>query len=382
MGLNDYKELVSSLEDRIDSSYLLQKHSNYLSQLLKIIKYLCLSIGYKKVNFNNDIHCSHPYFINDVCSLPEVTVTTRDLAITPLRALSLLLKFWLLLFLQLFFKGRYKAIIYGACCIGILYYNGIPKHKVKVFHFHYYAFIHEIFVLLYLVKKDPDISAHYHEYMSFLDDTACVSADVIYHPNEITSCYAKNNNHKFSANSYIYSISQQDFRERAVNETGNKKNIIGIYSSGFHKRSHHEEGIEAEESMLELVREYSVRNPEKTFILYIHLARGVESYEDALSYYNKILECPNISLMSPATTSTSDFQKVNLGITVNSNIFWDRLMIGMKTMLINPFICKDFINATKLQSISAYSVRREEAIKKIDYLLYLNEAEFMDNLFN
>ena len=83
--------------------------------------------------------------------------------------------------------------------------------------------------------------------------------------------------------------------------------------------------------------DYIQNNDDMNFVIYPHYARGVESEEGAKKYYSSLLYNKNCRLNPVSKSSASEFDQVNVGIVIRSNIFWDCAYLGLYTLLISPF---------------------------------------------
>ena len=70
--------------------------------------------------------------------------------------------------------------------------------------------------------------------------------------------------------------------------------------------------------------------------------------------------------------------KINLGVTVESNVFWDRMHIGHKTILVDSLIAKDFLNDTSLKNfyIDTEKLSNDEFFNMLIKMLHMNFEDF------
>src|SRR3972149_1241140 len=347
----------TSLQKKINKSYISYKDKGFLYEFLRFLKRLVTPLRSRIIKYNTPIHVSLPSFKKEVIQLPVETVSIGTLGLNFFDAILLLFRALIIaLFVRFKFSSN-RAAIFNALSVGLIYYTCIKRTRATIVHFYLYAFIPDVAVLLYLLSKDDNIIIHYHEGANFIYDTSYITCDVLHHTTSISSAYAKINRDQFVAKEYVYNVSGSDIIAKAK---GNPKrrdganHKIGIYSTGYYARTKHgfarydyiQEGIRRESEMFAMVKKYAETRPDIKFIIYIHLARGVETYKEALSHYKDLLRSPNIALQGKNSSSMDDHLNISLGMTVNSNVFWDRLLLGCKTILVNPFGIDDFIDKT------------------------------------
>jgi hypothetical protein len=385
--------IVKFLERKDKKSYIQIQHKGFIKQYFRFMKYCYFSVVTKKINKSGSLNLSLPYFTKDLAKMPEDTISTRGLGISLYECFLLLIRSIVLLLIMPFLHINNKSNIYGSLMIALLYYISIRSSKLSRVNFYYYSFVPEVVPFLFFIKNNPDIKCHYYEYMSFIDETNDILCDVLHHPNEMSSQFSQNNNDIFVASEYRYKLSKRHFLSLAKEADKKKKSLkainIGIYTSGWYLRNSHgylsselvKSGVQSERNMFELLVRFADLRPDINFIIYIHIARGVESYDEATNYYKDILKTPNIKLMDSSCKSSDDFDKVNLGVTVQSNIFWDRLNIGLKTILIDPVMGLDFILQSGLKHVTC-STKSKNCIKELEDLVFMDNYKFMNRVVN
>ena len=110
-------------------------------------------------------------------------------------------------------------------------------------------------------------------------------------------------------------------------------------------------GVEIEKKMLSFFETYAEKHSSIKFVMYPHYARGVETEDAARRHYSSFLKNDNCRLNPIRKASSAEFGEVDLGIVIRSNIFWDRLLEGHLTILINPFLSGNFIHDTILKEV-------------------------------
>ena len=382
----DFSFLVFFIEKKISVSYLRNQHEGFVKQFLRIFKYLYTLVRAHRLKQQEELHFSLPYFAKDVASFPEKVVSITSAGITIFQLILIVCKAIPVALLLVTFPGvKNKSIIFGAILVGYIYYCGVKNSQIKKIHFHSYSYVLDVMVLVYLFKKDGEVESHFHEYVSFVDHTTYIICDHLYHPNEIASRFAQKNRDVFVADYYHFDVSSEKLLQTAKlikqDTKGNK--VLGLYSSGFYCRPQGyldsdliQQGIQREAAMCELVEGYAKLHSDVEVVIFIHMARGVEPYEAAQKHYAKILMQPNITLMDKNAASKDSFDQVDIGLTVNSNVFWDRLYLGYKTLLFMPYICPEFVEQTGLSDIALNS-GLEDSLERLDYYLNLTEVEFI-----
>jgi len=352
--------IISFLQKKIDKGYLLNQHEGYTKQIARVLRNIFTLLFSCKMKTNSELHISMPYFTKDVSIMPDEVISIREVGLNWMDLIQTIGRYILILIIIPTLPIKNRSMILGSISMGMVYYTCIKRRKPKSVHFHGYSYVLDVPALVYLLKLDDKIEAHFHEYVSFVDDCNYIICDTLHNLNEISSSYAQINHELYSANSYRFDISYKDLLERAAERDKDKKTKIGVYSSAFYCRTKHgyinskwlADGIKYEAGLFELVKDAAIKNPSLEFIIYIHTAREIESHDVALEHYYELLKLPNIYLMEMGANSSDEHLEINLGLTVISNVFWDRLLLGCKTVLVNPFACPDFIEQTGLKDVS------------------------------
>mgnify|MGYP006115035647 CR=1 FL=1 len=91
----------------------------------------------------------------------------------------------------------------------------------------------------------------------------------------------------------------------------------------------------------------------------------------------------NIKLIRKNKCGKNEFEQsdYNLAITVISNVFWDRLKLGLKTVLYDPPICKSFLLNSSLNNLMIKKNNNcfEHEIKKF---VSMDNKTFFNLIFN
>lgn len=143
-----------------------------------------------------------------------------------------------------------------------------------------------------------------------------------------------------------------------VKDTG-KRNVIGVYTSGFSQRgltesksSYLRDGRESEKKMIIDCAELAKANPKVEFRLYIHRNGSIETDSTANYDYNELIQLKNVLLMTSNRNSKEEFPEVDVAITCVSEIFFDRLECGRPAILSHCFEDK-FIKAVSLEKFNS-----------------------------
>jgi len=265
-------------------------------------------------------------------------------------------------------------------------YLSIKKKSLRSIHFHGYSYVQEFSALIYIFSSDPLVKTHYHEYSAFPDSSTCVKTDILVSINEYTNGYILNNKSKYVSEVYKYRkniVHSKLFKQCNVDNL----NTVGLYMTGFYARKKHgfyksklfDKGILSEKLLINAFHTYAEQNPHITITIFPHYKRNVETYEDSMVHYQSIVSLPNVLLSKPMGVLSSPIEDVNLGITVGSTVFWNRLSFGMKTIFVNALIIDDFLNSSVLSKVSFNS---ESGIffDDIDRFIKMNNYDFYNEI--
>lgn len=371
---------------KIESSKIVVRKDSYFLQFARVLKYLIAHSG----NSNNDtrqkVHLSLPYHVRDVAKMPKEVESITILKISPVDWLKTI-GLYLLLLLYADRKLRCnRAYVIGVISVAIVYYKAVKRSGANKVHFHGYAYVPDAAVLVHILANDNAIESHYHEYVSFIDDSVHIETNYLHSTNEISSKYAQKFGDQFHADEYVYDVNLADLIT-AFNNKPKSNRRIGVYSSGFYCRADHglfedeviNEGVIREKMMFSYLYDYAAKRSNVEFVIYPHYTRGVESHEKAVVHYSELLKLNNVSLAGPGVESKDEHAKVELGLTTISNVFWDRLFRGFKTVLINPFMMERFIDSTTLVKVSVFT-DKVSFDEQIDRFLEMNGADYIQLL--
>lgn len=368
---------------KVVSSKIVIRRNSYVLQLARVMKYLYAQFGNSSSNVRQQIHLSLPYHVRDVSKMPSEVEPISNLKINLVDLFRIIgLYFLLALFVDRKLRG-YRAYVIGVIAVAMTYYKAVQKSGVGTVHFHGYAYVPDAAVLVHILANDKAIMSHYHEYVSFVDDSVHIVTNCLHNTNELSSRYAKMFGGHYHADEYVYERSFDDLIA-AFGDKPESKHRIGIYSSGFYCRADHglfedeiiNEGVIREKEMLSLLYNYAAKRPDIEFVIFPHYARGVEPYEKAVAHYRDILGLNNVSLAGAHVESGDEHDNIELGLTTISNVFWDRLFKGHKTVLINPFVIETFIENTGLKNV-AIATDRDIFDKRVDEFLEMSGVEYI-----
>ena len=330
--------------------------------LLKIVKYFYLSLTFTSVRTNiEELQISMPYARDDVVSYGSV-MALDNIYISWNRVLPVALKSIVLTIYFLTFKRSIKPGVICCLVVSYIFYERIKSQKSKIVHFYGYSYVAEITFLAIILTEDSSLTFHFHESANYIDDYSIIDCDVIHFNTEITRDYAVKYKHKYRASEYLYTISNdqlsQKRQKRLERDCSNKEICIGLYSEGYYARGFQfageddiKRGVEIEKKILSFFEAYAEKHSSIKFVVYPHYTRGIET-EDAVSrHYSSFLKNDNCRLNPIGKASSAEFEEVDLGVVIRSNIFWDRMLEGHLTILINPFLSGNFINDTIVKEV-------------------------------
>lgn len=368
---------------KINSSPMIVRRDSYVLQLVRVLKYLFVQFGSPKNGICQKIHLSLPYHVRDVSQMPIEVESISNIKINLVDFFKILgLYFLLILFVDRKLKG-YRAYVIGVITVAMTYYKAVKRSGADTVHFHGYAYVPDAAALVHILANDKTIKSHYHEYVSFVDDSVHVVTNCLHSTNEISSRYAEMFGDLFHADEYVYEISLANLIA-AFNDKPESKRRVGIYSGGFYCRVDHglfedeiiNEGVIRENKMLSLLYDYAVNRPDIEFVIFPHYARGVEPYKKAVVHYRDVLKLHNVSLAGAHVESKDEHANIELGLTTISNVFWDRLFKGFKTVLINPFMMERFIENTSLGNVSVFT-DKDSFDEQIDRFLEMKGTDYV-----
>ena len=286
--------------------------------------------------------------------------------------------------LYLYLDKQYrKNGIFKEIAIGSLFYLGISSKNLQEVRYHYYSFVPEVFISSYLTSIDETINSVFYMHMRFIDPSSSIVCNQLVNENEISHSYCIKNKDIYVAQDYTYEIK----KHHIFPSSSFQKNVptLGFYSSGMNARKSSNyfktdkinQWINIEEKVLELLTIFVSNHNDYDLTIFPHYTRGVESIASAKNYYQKFMDNPNIKLHMHSNNK-NDYKKINLGVTVESNVFWDRMHIGHKTILVDSLIAKDFLNDTSLKNfyIDTEKLSNDEFFNMLIKMLHMNFEDF------
>ncbi len=354
-------DLQDFIEKKIAISNTKIKYDSFVLCFLRVAKNMMKKVTLKGGGKHSVINVTMPYHKKDVFDLNGDIYSLDEIKIN-LYTYIMLHLFYIYIYLVIGVKTN-KAFVSSVIAIAYGNYISLKQLDPKEIHFHGYAYVIDFAALIHIVTKSDNITAHHHEYVSFLDDDIVIVSNHLYFTNEISYLYALENKRLYCADKYHYEISIGDISGQSRQKLG-KKLQIGIYSAGIYSRITHgfysnhvilQCEIE-ERKMLVRMNEYASNHPEINVIIFPHYRRGVESEDSAVKYYQEDLALDNMSLHKPINNGVSPTAEIDLGVTVVSSIFWDRLFNGQKTVIVNPTpIIVKFVNNSSIKALSIRS---------------------------
>jgi len=318
-------------------------------------------VDIKRRGKHSIISVTMPYYKKDIFDI-EGDIHSIDEIKINLYTYIMLQLFYIYVYLVIGAKTN-RAFISSVIAIAYGNYFSLKQLNPKEIHFHGYAYVIDFAALIHIVTKSDSITAHHHEYVSFLDDDIIIVSNHLYFTNEISYLYALANKRLYCADKYHYKISISDISGQSRQKSG-KRLKIGIYTAGHYSRLTHNfysnpvllQGEIEERNMLARMHEYAFNHPEIDVIIFPHYRRGIETEYSAIKYYEAFLATDNMSLHKPIGNGVSPREEIDLGITVVSSIFWDRLFNGQKTVIVNPTpIIVKFVNNSSIKDLSIRS---------------------------
>ena len=387
--LNDKQHvdtIIAKLIERREISYLESKNENFILQILKILKTLFFKISpIPSINSkegDETLNVSLDYFKKDVYL--RVPTNTMPFSNQKIGIFCGIFYLYFIFKLYLYLDKQYrKNGIFKEIAIGSLFYLGISSKNLQEVRYHYYSFVPEVFISSYLTSIDETINSVFYMHMRFIDPSSSIVCNQLVNENEISHSYCIKNKDIYVAQDYTYEIK----KHHIFPSSSFQKNVptLGFYSSGMNARKSSNyfktdkinQWINIEEKVLELLTIFVSNHNDYDLTIFPHYTRGVESIASAKNYYQKFMDNPNIKLHMHSNNK-NDYKKINLGVTVESNVFWDRMHIGHKTILVDSLIAKDFLNDTSLKNfyIDTEKLSNDEFFNMLIKMLHMNFEDF------
>jgi len=267
-----------------------------------------------------------------------------------LENITILLKFFVYVIYCLFLPKKISSLSFSAIFVGYIYHERLNKIKDVDIHFFNYSYVYDVAALIFLLKKNKQKVIHFHEFVNFIDASNSIKTNFLYLNNQIAKEYAKKNITVYEADKYLCN------NFFPYPNKGKEIKSIGFYSEGFYARDFSfvkKETIlrarKIEDKLHKFLYAYAKENQDLNFIIFPHYHRGVESKAMAIDKYKDILKLKNVELNPDTKHSSETFYEIDLGIVIRSNIFWDRLFEGYKTVMISPFFHTKILEEEFLQ---------------------------------
>lgn len=378
-------QIKKSIEEKNDSILEVIIKRNILLEIALVMKLVLFNLFNIKATFrqfSDKIDLTNQSYKNDI-QLIDKSVRLYFFSQIPLK-LKTFIYLVKLFFHLLFEKLNNNNKFFYQYFLPYYYYLLIKSTGVKNIIFHYYSFVPEISALLDLLNSDSDIDLTYHEYCSFIDESLSVRAKTIIVPNSIVSEYYLSNKKIFYAEEYLCENDIEYYYKQFSKNIINNNDLVFI-SSGYYERLVNSKinkgllakGIISEDNILNQLFIYADLNKFDNIYISPHYARNIEDENKALKHYKKYLTKNSIKLFKNHHHHHLNY---NLGITVSSNVFWERLELGQKTIIYNPPICKDYIRNTSLKNVTINN--SHNVISKIEEFRIMNNLDYFNRIFN
>lgn len=214
-------------------------------------------------------------------------------------------------------------------------------------------------ILSFLLRSEGQIECYYYVGKGALEEGYCVGADYIVFANRWTyesyrrsGCFASAKGVK-----YLKSQLNMGYKAKSI-ESRFQSTDVGVYTSGYYarlNRKHRSAKFLYEMALLEQIFLFYVRNlavlrPDLKFKIYPH--PRVERQIPPEFAYPDFLSFSNFSLAVPGTTSSQEFLDVSLGLSLPSNVFFERIEQGLKSYCIVNDLAGGVFNHPQIKNIS------------------------------
>ena len=352
----EYQDVRSALIGKERISYVHFKAGGLIANIAKSLKYLLIALNPlgRKNEYGTELHLSASGFEHDVMEFPENTVEVRSLHIRWILIPSMILKALRMLYYE-FNSADIKFSNWQKIFVAQIYLQAIKESDVRIVCLYYYAFKPEIFVLGYLLELEKDIDCHFFVNSKWLDSASSIRADKIINMTEFAHRYCVANKDIFFAKEYSFLQSSRGCVPSAPPPSSSLRRL-GYFSSGMMARNTRylkdewaERLVRAEKESLQLLVEFCSRNTDVELLIFPHYARGVETANSAKACYAEFLS-DNVRYVSEIESAELRHE-VTLGVTNESNVFWDRTFMGYKTIIVNNILARDFIKANEMDAL-------------------------------
>jgi len=336
-----FEELVSYLDNKRVCAEIIGPKKSTVISILRVIKYLFFFKESPSTEAKKPVlHLSLESYTKDVGHYGLAS---------PMNVLALDLRLKLSIFLwSLYLLPRSSEKFKSEIVIALIFYQRIKSTKVSVVHFYGYSYVYEVSVLSFLLTKDPDVEYHFHETQNFLDYGASIYSDVSYYHNMVLVNFAKKN----CKTMFFSTKFRVENKPKKVQSVGRDiKYDFGFYSEGYYSRDcsflnrtviHHGREVELEiiEFLINMCQEY--RDVKVKY--YPHLRRGVENAAGIKDFFSKFSVPPNFYINYTNERSSDEFHNVDVGLTIRSTVFWDRVDKDYACYLVKPFFNGGFLD--------------------------------------
>jgi hypothetical protein len=390
-NLNIITQIKNHIETKISKTLEVDSRRLLIIEIVLIIRVLIINTIKSKrdiYHLEDEINFTLPSYENDATKFINKSTNVYYLNQIPIKGRTLNKIIFIIVYLlvqKLISKNKRFYQIF----LPYYYYLQVKSIDIKNIHFHYYSFVPEISALSELLNSDKDIYLTYHTYTNFIDESLSVKANTIVVSNPTVLDYNLNIKRIFSAEKYECVRNSEYFLKKFENNNNIENDII-FFSSGFYERIKNSkinsailiEGINSEETILNILIKFTELNKSVNVYLLPHYARNIETDTNAEIQFKWLLKKKNFFLLRKGDLDTNKtlHLKYNLGITVCSNVFWERLEAGKKTIIFNPPICKDYILNTSLKNLTIFDTNNVNNI--INNFLKMKNTDYINKLYN
>jgi hypothetical protein len=352
------KKIASHIELKITQTLESDSKKSFFIEVIAVIYYIIprLFKSKKNIKYFDNLNITRKSYLKDVQIINSKTELhfIEDIPIG-IKNLIKIISFSIYLLINYYKFKRFKQIL-----LPYFYYIQVKSLNFKKISFHYYSFVPEISAFLELLNDDIKVHLTYYEYASFIDESFTVKADKIILPNIIVKNYIDKLKEIYLSKNIEAELVFK-YYEKAFSTIKRKPDNIVFISSGWAQRIKNSKidkkilinGNNTEIKLLNNLLAYAEVNKNVSIFIKPHYARGIESEKIAEIHYKSYLQNKNIKLIRKNKCGKNEFEQsdYNLAITVISNVFWDRLKLGLKTVLYDPPICKSFLLNSSLNNL-------------------------------
>ena len=249
--------------------------------------------------------------------------------------------FLILVFFKIFFYGFFTFKIKSSLIffLSLCFFEKLNDYK-KTINFIYYSELPEIYGLS-LLMNNSTTGFNYLELANFLTRGSAIQCNKFITLFDFIADYAKDCDF-IKASKYEHIISTQDIKNKSQSfSCVDRKSKVFYYTSGYYSRliigSHAKQflidNMNREYTAIERLS-YLTNKLNTELILMPHYARNVESVERANEYYSIFLDkYKNVKLSQDSSKYIQN--DYDLSVTYGSNVFFDQLYLGRKSIIID-----------------------------------------------